>query len=583
MDRGLDEYRPALIISQGEQQLRRSKSLFRWLLFSLPLAFLVLFYFYPLVKIVLLSFLPDGSWNPARLVSLVDSPIYGRILWFTCWQAAVSTLLTLVLALPGAFIFARYRFFGKNLLQALMTVPFVLPTIVTAAAFRALLGTNGLLNTWLMAGFDLAQPPIAIDQTVAFFLLAHVFYNYSLVVRIVGSFWAGLNPDLQAAATMLGASPWQTLRRITLPLLMPAIGSAALLVFIFCFTSFGVVLILGGPACATLEVEIYRQSVQLFNLPMAAALSLIQITVNFLLMWLHARLSKKSRIAFYTESATGTAIKAESIGKKILIGSNILFMTLLLLTPLLALMVRSITGENGLTLAYYSALFSTPPRSVFFVEPISAVANSVGFALAAMTIAVILGLLASTFLAAERKKESSTSNIWDALIMLPLATSAVTLGFGYIITLNKPPLNLRDSLALVPIAHALVAFPFVVRCILPNLRQIPHTLREAAALLGASPFQVWRLVDIPIISRAILVGAVFAFSISMGEFGASAFVTRPHTPTMPVAIFRFLGQPGDLNYGQAMAMSSILMLVTCSGFWLLGKMGTASKTVQPLT
>ncbi len=559
--------------------MKRSKPLFRWLLFSLPLVFLALFYFYPLTKIVLLSFLPEDSWNPGRLSKLVSSPIYGRILWFTCWQAALSTIITLVLALPGAYVFARYRFFGKNLLQSLMTVPFVLPTVVTAAAFRALLGPNGLLNNWLMAGFHLSQPPIRIDQTIYFFLLAHVFYNYTLVLRIVGGFWAGLDPDLRSAARMLGATPWLTFRRVTLPLLMPAIGSASLLVFIFCFTSFGVVLILGGPGYATLEVEIYRQSVQLFNLPMAAALSLIQIAVNFLLMWLHARLGKKSRVAFYTDSATGTAVKIETPAQKIFIGTNLLFMVFLLLTPLLALLVRSVTGEDGLTLAYYQALFTNPARSVFFVEPISAVANSVGFGLAAMTIAVILGLLASTFLASARERGSS---FWDAIIMLPLATSAVTLGFGYIITLNRPPLNLRDSLALVPIAHALVAFPFVVRCILPSLRQIPQILREAAALLGASPFQVWRRVDIPIISRAILVGAVFAFSISMGEFGASAFVTRPQTQTMPVAIFRFLGQPGELNYGQAMAMSSILMLVTCSGFWLLGRLDSSKKIPDQL-
>jgi thiamine transport system permease protein len=552
------------------------------LLFSLPLIFLIVFYFYPLVKIVLLSFLPEGTWDPARLGKLINTPIYGRILWFTCWQAALSTIITLILALPGAYVFARYRFFGKNLLQALMTVPFVLPTVVTAAAFRALLGSNGLLNNWLMTGFDLSHPPIEIDQTVAFFLLAHVFYNYTLVLRIVGGFWVGLNPDLMRAARMLGASPWQTFRKITLPLLMPAIGSSALLVFIFCFTSFGVVLILGGPGYATLEVEIYRQSIQLFNLPVAAALSLIQILVNFLLMWLHARLGKRSRIAFYSDSATGTAGKIETPRQKIFIGANLLFMVILLLTPLLALVVRSVTGEDGLTFAYYLALFSTDAKSIFFVEPISAVANSVGFALAAMTIAVILGLLASTFLASARERgSSSSSSFWDAIIMLPLATSAVTLGFGYIITLNKPPLNLRDSLALVPIAHALVAFPFVVRCILPSLRQIPQTLREAASLLGASPYQVWRWVDIPIISRAILVGAVFAFSISMGEFGASAFVTRPHTPTMPVAIYRFLGQPGDLNYGQAMAMSSILMLVTCSGFWLLGRLKDPTRTPGP--
>jgi len=551
------------------------KVLFRWMLFSLPLVFLALFYFYPLIKIVLLSFFPDGGWDPERLSKLVSSPIYGKILWFTTWQAAVSTILTLVLALPGAYVFARYNFFGKNLFQAMMTVPFVLPTVVTAAAFRALLGPNGLINNWLMVGFDLPHPPIRIDQTVIFFLLAHIFYNYTLVLRIVGSFWAGLDPDLRAAAKMLGASPWQIFRRITLPLLMPAIGSAALLVFIFCFTSFGVVLILGGPGYATIEVEIYRQSVQLFNLPMAAALSLIQIAVNFLLMWVHARLGAKSKISFYSDTSTSTPVKAKTAGQRFFISINLMFMLILLITPLLALFIRSVTGEDGLTLSYYMALFNTEARSVFFVEPISAVANSVGFGLSAMLLAVTLGLLASTFLASTPGRGSS---FWDAVIMLPLATSAVTLGFGYIITLNKPPLNLRDSIALVPIAHALVAFPFVVRCILPSLRQIPQSLKEAATLLGASPLQVWQRIEIPIVSRAILVGAVFAFSISMGEFGASAFVTRPHTPTMPVAIFRFLGQPGDMNYGQAMAMSTILMLVTCSAFWLLGKFDSSSKT-----
>ncbi len=554
--------------------MKQSRPLFRWVLFSLPLVFLALFYFYPLLKIVLLSFWPEGAWQPGTLSKLIHSAIYGRILWFTCWQAVLSTIITLVLALPGAYVFARYRFWGKNISQALMTVPFVLPTVVTAAAFRALLGPNGLLNHWLMTGFNLSQPLIRIDQTVSFFLLAHVFYNYTLVLRIVGSFWAGLDPNLAAAARLLGASPWQTFGKITLPLLMPAIGSAALLVFIFCFTSFGVVLILGGPGYATLEVEIYRQSVQLFNLPVAAALSLIQIAVNFLLMWLHALLSKRSRIAFYTDSSTTTAIKIETFGQKIFVGSNLLFMVFLLVSPLLALVIRSVTGADGLTLAYYSALFTTQARSVFFVEPISTVTNSIGFALAAMSLAVLLGLLASTFLASAKGRGSS---FWDAVIMLPLATSAVTLGFGYIISLNRPPLNLRDSLVLVPIAHALVAFPFVVRCILPSLRQIPQTLREAATLLGASPYHVWRRIDIPIISRAILVAAVFAFSISMGEFGASAFVTRPHTPTMPVAIFRFLGQPGDLNYGQAMAMSSILMLVTCSGFLLIGKLESSES------
>ncbi|PHR30146.1 MAG: thiamine biosynthesis protein ThiP [Desulfotalea sp.] len=539
-----------------------------WLLFSLPFLFLLVFYCYPLLNIFTYSFSPTDAGTTGTLSKLFTTPTYARILWFTIWQAALSTVITLILAIPGAYVFAKFRFFGKNFLQALMTVPFVLPTVVTAAAFRALLGKGGVVNTTLMSVFDLTLPPINIEQTVTFFLLAHVFYNYTMVLRIVASFWASLDPSLVTAARMLGASPWTAFRKITLPLLLPAIGSAALLVFIFCFTSFGVVLILGGPGYATVEVEIYRQAIQLFNLPMAAALSLIQICFNFLLMWLHAWLSRKSRVTFFSDTP-GTAISSQnSSPQKIAISCNIIFMLALLILPLTALVLSSFTGENGFTLGYYKQLFSGETDSLFYVAPISSVLNSIGFALTAMLFSLILGISSATFLASGSKRRS---NLWDAFIMLPLATSAVTLGFGYIITLNAPPLNLRDSLIIVPIAHTLVAFPFVVRCVLPGLRQIPSNLREAACMLGAAPLTVWRHIDFPLIKRAILVGAIFAFSISMGEFGASSFLTRPHTPTMPVVIFRFLSQPGNLNYGQAMAMSCILMLVTCSSFWIIGK------------
>lgn len=556
---------PAKRISLLARRTGRA-TLIRWLLFALPLTFLALFYLYPLLGIVRQSLFAGGSWNPGQLAALIDSPVYLRILWFTTWQAALSTLLTLLLALPGAYIFARYRFFGKGLFLALMTIPFVLPTVVTATAFRALLGPGGMVNELLIALFTLDRPPVRIEQSLIYFLLAHIFYNYALILRLVGGYWAGLNPDLAAAARMLGASPWQCFRRVTLPLLLPAIGAAALLVFIFCFTSFGIILILGGPGYATLEVEIYRQAVQLFNLPMAAALSLVQIAVNFGLMWLHARLSR--RVSFFGGDSGSKASPARSRSSRLLILANLLAIALLLLTPLLALLFHSFSSEEGFTLAYYRALVMVDSGSVFFIAPLAAIGNSIGFAAVAMVLAVLLGLAAATFLATDRSRATS---LWDALLMLPLATSAVTLGFGYIITLNRPPLDLRDSLALIPIAHTLVAFPFVVRCILPSLRRIPTSLREAASLLGCSPLQVWRRVDLPLSRQAILVGAVFAFSISMGEFGASAFVTRPHTATMPVAIFRFLGQPGELNYGQAMAMSSLLMLVTCSAFWLLGR------------
>jgi thiamine transport system permease protein len=154
----------------------------------------------------------------------------------------------------------------------------------------------------------------------------------------------------------------------------------------------------------------------------------------------------------------------------------------------------------------------------------------------------------------------------DPIFMLPLGTSAVTLGLGYIVALDEPPLNLRTSPLLVVLAHTLVALPFVVRSVLPALSAIHPSLRETAASLGASPWRVWREVDLPIVARAVLVGAVFAFTISMGEFGATSLIARPERPTLPIAIYRFLGRPGTANYGQALAMSTLLMLVCTLGF-----------------
>ncbi len=149
--------------------------------------------------------------------------------------------------------------------------------------------------------------------------------------------------------------------------------------------------------------------------------------------------------------------------------------------------------------------------------------------------------------------------------MLPLGTSAVIIGFGFLVSLGSVPflpIDLRTSALLIPIAHALVALPFVVRATVPVLRSVDGRLREAAAVLGASPSRAWREIDLPIVGRAALVGAGFAFAVSLGEFGATLFIVRPDVPTMPVAIFRLLGQPGVLAFGQAMAMAVVLMIVT---------------------
>jgi thiamine transport system permease protein len=177
------------------------------------------------------------------------------------------------------------------------------------------------------------------------------------------------------------------------------------------------------------------------------------------------------------------------------------------------------------------------------------------------------------FLATYALRQRMPVNRWlDPLLMLPLGASAVTLGLGFVVVFNRPPFDLLSFPFLLPVAHSLVALPFVVRSLQPALASIPTSLRQSAAVLGASPWRVWREIDLPIISRSALVGAIFSFTISLGEFGATSFLARPEFPTLPVAIYRFISQPGALNYGQALAMSTLLMLLCALSLWIIERL-----------
>ena len=160
--------------------------------------------------------------------------------------------------------------------------------------------------------------------------------------------------------------------------------------------------------------------------------------------------------------------------------------------------------------------------------------------------------------------------------MLPLGVSAVTVGFGFLITLDKPPLDLRSSGLLVPIAQAMVALPLVVRTVAPVLRSVDDRQRQAAASLGAGPVRVLATVDLPVAWRALLAAAGFAFAVSLGEFGATSFLARDDDPTLPVVIYRLIGQPGAENFGMAMAASVVLALATTVVMMLVQRLRVAA-------
>jgi thiamine transport system permease protein len=501
---------------------------------AVPLAFLGVFFVYPVVTIVGRGLWSDGSLDLDPLVDVFTDASLREVAWFTVWQAALSTLLTLAIGIPGAYALSRFRFRGAGVVRSLVIVPFVLPTLVVGSAFLAL----------------------GVEPSIGAILLAHVFFNYAVVVRTVGGLWAHLDPRQEDAARTLGASRLRAFAAVTLPALRPAILAAAAIVFLFTFTSFGVVLVLGGPTHATLETEIYRQTAQLLDLRTAAALSIVQLVAVLALLVVTERLAGRRGIALTLRGVGATARRARGIGERLFLGANLGVALVLLGGPIAVLVARSFETAHGAGLDNYRALGELQAGSVLFVPPEEAIVNSLLYAAVAMVLALAVGGLAAFAIVRTRR-----AGAVDAALTLPLGVSAVTVGFGFLIALDEPPLDLRTEWILVPIAQALVAIPFVVRLTTPVLRAIDPRLREAAATLGASPRRVWREIDLPIGSRALAVAGGFAFAIALGEFGATVFLARPDRPTLPVVIYRLLGQPGATTFGAAMAASTLLLVL----------------------
>ena len=234
---------------------------------AIPLLVLGIFFVVPVAGIVSRGFVQDGQLDVAGVFAVLGRPEIQRAIWFTLWSSTVGTVLACLLGLPAAHVLHRLRFPGRTWVRALLVVPFVLPTVVVGVAFELVIGRGGPLGRLGLDG-----SPIAIVAGL-------VFFNASVVIRVVGGAWESLDPRPAEAAAALGASPWQVLRDVTFPALRPALVSAATVVFLFCATAFGIVLTLGGLRYSSVETQIYLLTTDLLDLQAAAALSVLQLVV----------------------------------------------------------------------------------------------------------------------------------------------------------------------------------------------------------------------------------------------------------------------------------------------------------------
>jgi thiamine transport system permease protein len=509
----------------------------RWLLVALaigPTLGLLVFYAWPFATLMV------EAVTTTAIADTLGRASTWEVVWFTAWQAIVSTVVTIVVGLAPAYVLARFDFRGRTVLVGLLTAMFVLPTVVMGAAFLALL-------------------PDALDRTVWAVIGAHVVFNLAVVVRVVGSLWEHLPTDMEAAAATLGASRWRVATQISLPLVRPAVTAAATIVFLFTFTSYGVIRILAAPGTRTIEVEVWRRATQLGDIGGAAVLAILQLAALITIVsW--STVAQRRHARAIGLLATSERRRPRNAGERRFVALVAGLAMLVAAAPLAALVVRSFSTPTGWSTTAWTDLGAAEirPGIRIGIDPAEAIVNSLTNAAWATSFSVVIGALASLAIVGAGR----AGRALDSGLMLPLATSAVTIGFGMLITFDTDPVDWRASWWLVPVGHALIAVPFVVRTSVGVLRSVDPSMAAAAATLGASPIRAWTATVVPYLWRPLAVGAALAAAISLGEFGATSFLSRSGGETMPIAIEQLLGRTGSALQAQGFVLATLLAATT---------------------
>lgn len=505
------------------------RRVFTWLAL-IPAVWFGIFFVWPTAQ----AFASLLSWS--AITDTLSSRATWKVAWFTTWQAVASVVITLFAALPITRILARFSFRGSGFVRGIVSTPFVLPTVVVAGAVMSLL-------------------PLEYQFGLHGILIAHVLFNVAVVVRIVGARWQTISPDSPCAAQVLGASPLRTFLYVTLPQLRGAIQNALLIVFVFTFTSFGVVAVLGGITRRTLEVEIYTNAISLGFFDTAMVLSLIQLFVVLAVFVVTSLISRT------TNFGSASSFSHLSLHEHPRHRSTIRAVTILTPTviafPFLALFVRSFRAGDSWTITAWRNLWNGSLERVGLDIP-AIITRSLLFACIAVIIAVPMAYIVTSVSVYSPR----TGSLIRSITSLPVVISAVTLGFGIIVTFDESPFNWRGETWLLPVIHAIVALPLAVHLLSPALRAISPSQRDAASTLGASPLNVWWHVDLRQMASPLISAGAMSFAVSLGEFGATTFLSRSSSTTLPIAIGQLLGRPGTTLQASGFALAAVLAITT---------------------
>lgn len=538
-----------------------TRVLVNYAILAIPFSLLVAFLLYPVFIVI-----AQGLFLGTPFNEVITSPAIQFTIQFTISQAVLSTILAVLIGLPGAFLIARLRFRGKSLVRALMIVPFVLPPIVVVVGFLQMFGSYGVIDSILMWINGSSISVFNLATGIPGIILAHTFYNVPLVLLMVSASLERLNPEIEESAEILGASPFQRFRHITIPHILPSVLASAVLTFMFCFMSFPIILAFGQGTYLTIETQIWN-AFRMFDYGEASSLTLMQIIITLSLAFIYIKLGKQENDTGRTASIKTTKFSRFEISERILIVGYLILLVVLVLGPIATIVRAAIYDPiaGSYTIDGFVNLFTLGSQGGFRY-----LVNSLFYAGLATVFAVILGIPLAI---AMRAKSRTIPSLASSLILLPLGISSITVAYGLVLTIAVPTGLVTNPWPIIVVAQTIIGLPFSARAIEIAMSKIDPALLEQADSLGASRLQKLLFVELPLLAPGILVGGVFAFAMAIGEMSATLFIALPQNYTIAVAIYDYLAVRAFVEAGAA---ALVLVVVCVVAFLVMEKISEGS-------
>jgi thiamine transport system permease protein len=529
------------------------------------LLILLISLFLPLGVILSQALFEKGVLSLNPLKGVLSNPYYGRLLFFTLLQAFLSALFSLIPALAVAALFVHYDFPLKKFLLSLTTLSFILPPILVVLSFIIFWGNSGTVNTFFINLFHLSTPPLKVLYSFKAIILAHIFYNIPLALRYIYAQWSTLPRDQYEAAATQGTSKTALFFRIILPQIKSSLASSFLIIFLYCFMSFAIILVLGGgPKYSTLEVEVYRLMKFNMDFSRGGALALGETVISIVILMAYLKIEKKDHPGVLGRGEPLRTIPVKGMGVFLLI-TYLLTAAIFFGGPLLSLIGKSFqerisrSRSGGFTLQWYIQLFSLSGQRGSLVS-LRAIGNSLFYALSSSIFSLISGTAAAYLI---NRKKALFPVLTEILILLPMGISSIVLALGYLfLTTQFQRVELWGDLSVI-MAHSFISLPFVYRAVKTTLDKLDPSLRESALIQGANEVQSLIHIELPLLKKSLINGLLFSFALSMGEVNAVLILASPDRITIPLAIYRLIG---SYNFYGAAAMGTLLILISLAVF-----------------